>query len=241
MSLCVPLLARIWYNYSDYICEDCGGRVSRVQPVRVNCVSNANLKTVNIYAMTACAMFFVVIVLGTFLRIPIPPVPITLQVQTVLLCGMLLGRRCALVCVLLYLFAGLIGLPVFAGGGGIGYVLMPTFGFLVGFAPGAYVTGLLTRRPPRDTWFSYVVASIAGTAIIYAVGMLYFVFIAFVYLRTNMDVWESVSKILMYTLPADLILNLAVSVAAKRLRPYIQKLLSANMRPTQRKEGGTSL
>lgn len=212
-----------------------------MQPVWVNCVNKAKPTTVNIYAMTACAMFFVVIVLGAFMRIPIPPVPITLQLQTVLLCGMLLGRRYALISVLLYLFAGLIGLPVFAGGGGIGYVLMPTFGFLVGFAPGAYVTGLLTRKPPRDTWFSYVVASIAGTAIIYAAGMLYFVFIAYTYLRTDMDVWESVSRILMVTLPADLILNLAVSVAAKRLRPHIQKLLSANMRREQRKEGGTSL
>lgn len=190
--------------------------------------------------MTACAMFFVIIVLGTYLRIPVPPVPITLQLQTVLLCGMLLGRRYALICVLLYLFAGLIGLPVFANGFGLGYVMMPTFGFLLGFAPGAYVTGLLTRKPPRDTWLSYAAAGLVGTAIIYAIGMLYFVFIVFVYLRTDMDVWESVSKILMYTLPADLILNLAVSVAAQRLRPHVQKLLSANTRSKHKKEGGTS-
>lgn len=204
------------------------------------CVKSGKTTTINIYAMTACAMFFVIIVLGAFLRFPIPPVPITLQLQTVLLCGMLLGRRYALISVLLYLIAGLIGLPVFASGGGIGYVFMPTFGFLVGFAPGAYFTGLLIRKPPRDTWLSYVAAGIVGTATIYAAGVLYFVLIDQIYLENDTNVWERLSKILLYTLPTDLVLNLAVSVVAKRLRPHVQKLLGANARPEQVKEGGTS-
>src|SRR5512138_1804581 len=73
------------------------------------------------------------------ISLPLPPVPLTLQTAMVLLAGAFLGARAGMLAMLLYLAMGLAGLPVFAGGGGPAYVLAPSFGYLVGFLPGAWV------------------------------------------------------------------------------------------------------
>ncbi|MBW1753156.1 MAG: biotin transporter BioY [Deltaproteobacteria bacterium] len=70
---------------------------------------------------------------GAYLAIPIGPVPIVLQNLFILLTGLLLGSRWGLASVGVYLLAGALGLPVFAGGlGGIGRLVGPTGGYLVG-------------------------------------------------------------------------------------------------------------
>jgi biotin transport system substrate-specific component len=79
-----------------------------------------------------------------------PNVPITLQTLWVYLAGVVLGPVWAGVAFTLYLLAGLLGLPVFAGGNaGLGVLLGPTGGFLFGFP---------------------LAALLAGTAVVYAAG-----------------------------------------------------------------------
>ncbi|RZW12719.1 MAG: biotin transporter BioY, partial [Desulfobulbaceae bacterium] len=79
---------------------------------------------------------------GAYIAIPIGPVPIVLQNLFVMLAGLLLGGRWGLTSVGVYLLAGAVGLPVFAGGtGGIGKFIGPTGGYLLGFAAAAYVIG----------------------------------------------------------------------------------------------------
>jgi biotin transport system substrate-specific component len=80
-------------------------------------------------------------VAGAQLRIPLPFVPLTLQTFFVILSGMLLGPRYAALSQSAYLLLGLAGLPVFSQGGGLGYVLKPTFGYLLGYPLAAAVVG----------------------------------------------------------------------------------------------------
>lgn len=80
--------------------------------------------------------------LSAKIRIPLAPVPLTLQTLAVLLVGAMLGRRAGLAAVGAYLAAGLSGLPVFASGAGPGYLLGPTGGYLLGLLPAAYLAGL---------------------------------------------------------------------------------------------------
>jgi len=106
-----------------------------------------------------------------------PNVPITLQTLWVYLAGIVLGPLWAGVAFTLYLLAGLIGLPVFAGGNaGLGVILGPTGGFLIGFPLGAMTIGAVAHgtdglTPPGDVPVPRLVAALlAGTAIVYAAG-----------------------------------------------------------------------
>ncbi len=80
------------------------------------------------------SLFAALMAAGAYLSIPIGPVPIVLQNMFVLLAGLLLGNRWGLASVAVYLLAGVCGLPVFAGGlGGIGRIVGPTGGYLIGY------------------------------------------------------------------------------------------------------------
>ena len=93
-----------------------------------------------------CALFTALLVVSGFVRIPTPVIAITLQVQVALLAGVLLGGEWGALSALVYTVLGLIGLPVFAYGGGISYALQPTFGYLLGLSIGAFVAGKIQKR-----------------------------------------------------------------------------------------------
>ena len=93
-----------------------------------------------------CALFTGLIIVGAFIKIPIPNVPLTLQVMFTNLAGLVLGSRLGALSVLTYVLLGLAGIPVFTSGGGIGYVLMPTFGYLIGFIIGTFAAGRIVER-----------------------------------------------------------------------------------------------
>jgi biotin transporter BioY len=86
-----------------------------------------------------CALFAALIAVGAFLRVPLPIVPFTLQLPFVCLAGLLLGPRRGAIAVILYIFMALPGYRVHPGGGP-GYVIRPTFGYLLGFVPAAALT-----------------------------------------------------------------------------------------------------
>ena len=86
--------------------------------------------------LVMCGLFAALIGIGAFIQIPIPIVPLTMQDLFVMLAGILLGPKFGALSVFIYLFIGLLGFPVFTHGGGITYVLQPTFGFMLGFIPG---------------------------------------------------------------------------------------------------------
>jgi biotin transport system substrate-specific component len=96
-----------------------------------------------------CALFAAMTAVSVFLpKIPIPGTPLMFTFQTffVFLAGLLLAPRYALVSQLVYMALGLIGAPVFMNGGGLSYVLEPSFGFIIGFALCAFLISLLVRR-----------------------------------------------------------------------------------------------
>lgn len=95
----------------------------------------------------------------------IGPVPITGQTLGVILVGAALGARRGAVSLTSYMLLGLAGLPVFAGPiAGPAYVLAPSFGFIVGFIPAAFVAGWFAERAwdrrPVLAFVGFVAASI---------------------------------------------------------------------------------
>ncbi|OGN56242.1 MAG: hypothetical protein A3D96_02180 [Chlamydiae bacterium RIFCSPHIGHO2_12_FULL_44_59] len=113
----------------------------------------------------------IIICLTGFFSIPLwfTPVPIALQNATVLFFASLLGARRAFLAVLLFLFQGAVGLPVFSGGtSGLPMLLGVRGGYLVGYLLAALVTGWLAerKRGVADTAFALIV----GNLIIYTLG-----------------------------------------------------------------------
>jgi biotin transport system substrate-specific component len=121
---------------------------------------------------------------GGKISVPLPfgPVPMTLQTAVVLGSGVLLGARRGAAAMTLYMLLGIVGLPVFANGGGIQSVLSPSFGFVIGFIPAAWLTGRIFEvsvqqaerlgRAARAELAARAVSCLAGMAVYDAIGVL---------------------------------------------------------------------
>ncbi len=95
--------------------------------------------------VAAVALFAALTAGAARIAVPLPgtAVPFTLQVVPVLLAGLLLGPRLGAASQALYVGAGVVGLPVFAAGGGAAYLLGPTGGYLLAFPVAAAAVGLI--------------------------------------------------------------------------------------------------
>jgi biotin transport system substrate-specific component len=121
--------------------------------------------------MSLVALFAALSGIGGFIRLPIPYIPLTLQTLMVMFSGLLLGGRLGALSQLVYLLVGLLGIPIFAQGGGPGYVLQPTFGYLMGFVVGAYVIGRLTEGREHLHRGMLCVVILLGIVAIYIPGV----------------------------------------------------------------------
>lgn len=113
----------------------------------------------NVRDITVCALFTTLTAVGAFIKIPVPVVPFTLQFLFTTMAGLLLGKRLGALSVAVYVALGLAGLPIFAEGGGLGYLFRPSFGYLIGFCAGAWVTGAIAEKGGRKPGFGRLLAA----------------------------------------------------------------------------------
>ena len=123
--------------------------------------------------MVLCGLFIALVAVGALIQIPVGSDVYTLQFLFTLLAGLLLGPRLGAVAVGAYVFMGLVGIPVFASGGGPAYILKPTFGYLVGFTVQAWVCGHLARQG-AVTFRRLLGITLIGMAVVYVLGIGYF-------------------------------------------------------------------
>ncbi|MFW5837180.1 MAG: biotin transporter BioY [Desulfovibrionaceae bacterium] len=111
---------------------------------------------------------------GAYLQFPLGPVPFSMQPFFVFLTGFALGARWGALSACLYLVAGFVGLPVFAGGSaGLAHAFGPTGGFLLGFVAAAFLCGVSTppgSRGPRS-WPAGLLWGLAGLLALYVLGV----------------------------------------------------------------------
>lgn len=127
----------------------------------------------------------VLVVLGTLVlaaaakfKVPLPPVPFTLQSLAVAIIAAAFGWRIGVATVALYIIEGLSGLPVFASGGGPAYVMNPSFGFILGWLPMALLIGWAADRGMAGNVALLFATMVVADAISFAFGFGWLMFVA---------------------------------------------------------------
>lgn len=174
--------------------------------------------------MVICGMFAVLIAVGAFIKIPIPVVPFTLQFLFTMLAGIILGGKLGAVSVGIYIALGLAGLPIFAEGGGIWYLLKPSFGYLLGFCVATYVTGTMVEKMKKLTIPKCLGANFVGLVIVYAMGMIYYYVICNYVINSPIGVWPLFLYCFLLAIPGDICLCILTAFMAKRLRGMFQRM-----------------
>lgn len=174
--------------------------------------------------MTLCAIFTVLTAVGAFIKIPVPVVPFTLQVLFTMLAGLLLGSRLGALSIALYTVLGLAGLPVFTQGGGLWYLFQPTFGYIIGFIIGSYVTGKMTENKEPLTYGWILIANFVGLAIIYLMGMVYYYIICNYVIHTPIGLWPLFLYCFLLAVPGDICLCFLAAGLTRKLKPILARI-----------------
>ena len=153
---------------------------------------------------------------GAYISIPVGPVPIVLQNMFVFLAGLLLGSRWGLASVGVYLLAGACGLPVFAGGmGGIGRIVGPTGGYLIGYLPAVFIVGYISEQGAVRISMD-IIAMICGTFVLYACGA------TWLKILTGMTWSKTLAVGMLPFLIGDGLKIVAAAAIARAIRPIIR-------------------
>ena len=177
--------------------------------------------------MILAAIFAVLTAVGARITFQIGSIPLTLQMLFTLLAGTLIGAKSGGMSQLIYIMLGLAGIPVFAKGGGIHYVLEPSFGYILGFSVAAFVIGKLCEK--NSKFLTVLRACLIGVAIIYAFGITY------LYLILTLSLGSSITFFYAFWLGTgimiwkDIVLCFVVAGLAVRLKPAIRKSMNGRI------------
>lgn len=175
-----------------------------------------------VYPFALIPVFAALTAAGAYLKLPVPPVPFTMQNLFVVMSGMILGPKAGAISQAVYLIIGLIGLPVFSGGGGPAYVASPTFGYLLGFIPASAMAGLLMKGRPFSIR-NVTVASVLGMLTIYAIGVPYLAFYLAYVLQKPDAVWIAVKTGFAIFLPGDALKCILLAMVMPKLSSLMRK------------------
>ena len=127
-----------------------------------------------IKSVLAIILGSIALTISAKIKIPFYPVPMTMQTFVVLFLGVSLGYKIGLASIGLYLFEGILGLPVFSNspekGVGLVYFTGPTMGYLIGFLTAGYLASKVNNK---DNFFMVLVKLIVATSTIYILGLLW--------------------------------------------------------------------
>ena len=132
-------------------------------------------ENINSNVVSILLVLFGTILLAISAKIQLPfwPVPMTMQTFVIFLIGMTYSVRLSFITVSMYLFEGALGLPVFASGGGIAYLVGPTSGYLYGMLISSVVISYLANLGFSKTYFKTSMSLLIGSFIIFLFGILY--------------------------------------------------------------------
>ena len=183
---------------------------NRILINRLKSFENINSNLLNI----VLALFgTLLLAISSKVQVPFWPVPMTMQTFVIFLIGMTYGVRLSFATVTLYLFEGAVGLPVFASGGGVAYLIGPTAGYLYGMLFASVVISYLANLGFSRTYFKALVSLVSGSIIIFLFGI--------IYLGSIIGYQKAIAAGLLPFIPSELF-KIALAVA---LIPNIHKII----------------
>ena len=182
------------------------------------------MKNTTLRSMILTALFAALTAIGAFLKITMPHVSFTLQVFFTCMAGLLLGPYWGAASQLVYVLLGLVGLPIFTQGGGLMYVVKPSFGFLIGLIPMAFIVGLLTRRVSMQLsrpkqFLRLLLAQTVGLVVLYVIGLPYM----YIFLKGAWTIQKTIVSGCLIFLPFDAIKLICAAFLSVRLVPLLRK------------------
>jgi len=174
-----------------------------------------NFENINSKILAIVLMLFGSILLAISAKVQVPfwPVPMTMQTFVIFLLGMTYSIRLSFATVALYLFEGALGLPVFATGGGIAYLVGPTAGYLYGMLFASIVISYFANLGFSKTYIKTSFSLLIGSAVIFSFGIIYLGYI--------IGYEKAVVAGLLPFIPSELF-KIALAVA---LIPTLQKII----------------
>lgn len=186
------------------------------------------VKHLHVKQLTQCALFVALIVVGAYIRIPLPLNDYyTLQLLFVLLAGLFLGAKYGTISVIVYVILGLIGIPVFADGGGFGYILNASFGYLLGFIAGAWIAGWLAEHLRIGVMKRMLISCYAALVAIYGFGLPYKYFVLHYVMKLPITWPVVLAACFPIDLPCDVVLCFLTACLAKKLSSVLSSKFAA--------------
>lgn len=177
--------------------------------------------------LVLASLFSALIAVGAFIQIPIPFLSFSLQTLFLALAAVLLTPRWAVASVLIYIAVGLLGFPVFSRGGGIGYILQPSFGFLIGFVLWAWASSRIISKLKEKTVWKVFAAETAGVVLMYVVALPYYDLIMRFYEASPMTAATLFTYCFATTFPGDVLKSLLAAWMGLRIRRQLPRRFPA--------------
>lgn len=150
-------------------------------------------------------------------------VPFSILPLMVMLAGGILGGSLGALSVSLFVVIGLVGIPVFAKTpyGGLTYIFQPSFGFLLGSIPAAWVIGKYLQLTKGKGLVNYLIAMFFGIAVMYLIGLPYLFGIIKFFLGKPFTFWQAVKIGMLPFIGLDLLKGLLAAVVARAIKRRI--------------------
>ena len=184
-------------------------------------IMNTKKRFLTTYDLILSALFIAIISVGAFIKIPIGPVPITLQFMFVLLAGQILNPKSATITMIIYTVMGLLGIPVFSGGGGLSYVLTPTFGYILGLFAAAIIVSVVSNKC-KKSFLKLLLANLLGFIFVYAFGLSYYILLSIFYFNAVLDLGNILLMGFVVFITTDILFCVLTAIISKRINLYLR-------------------
>ncbi|MFQ7472969.1 MAG: biotin transporter BioY [Anaerovoracaceae bacterium] len=186
--------------------------------------------------MVLCGLFAALTAICSFITIPLgfTPIPVNFATLAVFLTGGIMGKKYGTISILVYIMLGAVGLPVFAGfKGGLGVLMGPTGGYIIGYAAAVFIIGLLsesfyknciqTRKIKYKSTAVFLISDAfmaIGLLCCYTLGSIWFM------LSTGATLETALVSCVLPFLPGDAVKIFIASILIHKLNPLVQHYIS---------------